>query len=100
MTDLGEIVRTRLAEKAEAGRMPTKADLAWLDATQERTLSESSVELSRNAKGEMQFTAKVYAADPLEAERLAKEIVNRLRAVYPMSNGTTGAPMAEPKAKP
>lgn len=97
-TDLGETVRARLAEKAATGRMPTKADLAWLDATQERALSESSVEIVRNAKGEMQFTVKAYATDALEAETTAREIANRLRAVYPMSNGTAGAPMREAKS--
>jgi hypothetical protein len=99
-TDLSEIVRAKLAVKARSGRSPSRADLAWLDATAERAASESSVELSRNAKGEMQFTVKAYSPDPLEAERLAKEIANRLRATYPMHDGTVGAPMTEPPKEP
>ena len=95
MTDLGEIVRARLAEKAQAGKRPTQADLIWLDAVREHATPSSSVELARNAKGEMQFTVKVGHVDPLVAEQVAKEIANRLRATYPMANGTAGAPMVE-----
>lgn len=94
-TDLGELVRARLAAKIEQGKRPSKADLEWLEATQEQRASESSVETSRNAKGEMQFTVKVYDADPLEAERIAKEIAARLRATFPMADGTVGSQMVE-----
>jgi len=95
MTDLAELVRARCAEKIEAGRSPSKADLAWLDATSERPPSESSVELSRNSKGEMQFSVKVYDADPLAAEEAAKLIAARLRATYPMNDGTVGSRSVE-----
>jgi hypothetical protein len=99
-TDLGELVRARLAAKIEQGKSPSKADIAWLDATQERPPAESSVELARNAKGEMQFSVKVYAPDPLHAEDTAKQIAARLRATFPMGDGTVGSPMRdEPGAK-
>jgi hypothetical protein len=95
MPDLAELVRTRLAAKIEEGKSPSKADLAWLDATQERPPAESSVELSRNSKGEMQFAVKVYDADPLLAEATAKDMANRLRATYPMNDGTVGSRRVE-----
>ena len=97
-TDLAELVRARLAAKIIEGKSPSKADLAWLDATQERPPAESSVELSRNAKGEMQFSVKVYDPDPLVAEDKAKAMANRLRATYPMKDGTVGSPMREVEA--
>jgi len=92
MTDLHAMVAERCAAKIAEGKRPSRADLEWLEATSERPPSESSVELTRNAKGEMQFSAKVYDGDPLEAERLAKEIANRLRSTYPMRDGTVGSP--------
>jgi hypothetical protein len=94
-TDLGELVRARLAVKIEQGKSPSKADLAWLEATQERPPAESSVELSRNAKGETQIATKVYAGDPLQAEATAREIFARLRGQFPMLDGTVGGPMVE-----
>jgi hypothetical protein len=100
-TDLSEIVRARLAAKAEQGLKPNQADLAWLDATREHATPSSSVEISRNAKGEMQFTVKAAHLDAYVAAENAKVLANHLRAVYPMGNGTVGAPMEElptPKA--
>lgn len=96
--DLSELVRERCAAKIAEGKRPSKADLEWLEATAERPASESSVETSRNAKGDMQFTVKVYDSDPLAAEEACKAIANRLRATYPMRDGTVGAPMTEAKA--
>jgi hypothetical protein len=97
-TDLGELVRARCAEKITNGKSPSKADLAWLDATADHS-AQSSVSLTRNAKGDVQFEAKVYDADPFEAERKAKEIAARLRATFPMHDGTVGSPMVEVPAK-
>src|SRR5437016_13735782 len=91
-TDLSELVRDRCAVKIAEGKRPSKADLEWLEATAERPASESSVEGSRNAKGDMQFTVKVYDADPLAAEQICKDILNRMRATYPMRDGTVGSP--------
>ena len=99
MTDLSELVRDRCAAKIADGKRPSKADLEWLEATAERPASESSVEGSRNAKGDMQFTVKVYDADPLAAEQTCRDILNRMRATYPMRDGTVGSPMVEPDAK-
>ena len=98
-TDLGELVRERMAAKVAEGKRPTQADLAWLDATQERTPPHSSVELSRNAKGDTQIVVKVADPDPLVAEQVAQLIFERQRGLWPMSNGTVGAPMGEPKGK-
>src|SRR5690242_20661109 len=93
MADLSDLIRARCAEKIAAGKRPSKADLEWLEATTERPPSESSVELSRNAKGETQISVKVYDRDAGEAENRAKDIFTRLRATYPMNDGTVGAPM-------
>jgi len=103
VTDLGEIVRERLAAKAREGRRPTQAEIVWLELTQERAAPSSSVEISRNAKGDMQFTLKIADPDPLVALATAKDIADHLRAVYPMANGTVGSPSKDvppPKVKP
>jgi hypothetical protein len=94
-TDLGELVRARLAEKIEQGKRPSKADLEWLEATREPADQPSSVDKSRNAKGDTQVSVKVYHRDPFEAERISNEIFDRQRGRYPMSDGTVGAPMVE-----
>jgi hypothetical protein len=99
-TDLGELIRAQCAERIKEGKRPTRAQMEWLEAIREPAQPHSSVELSRNAKGEMQFTTKAMHADPYEAERIAVEIGNRLRATYPMADGTVGSPMREPKANP
>jgi hypothetical protein len=39
----------------------------------------------------------VYDADPLIAEATAKDMANRLRATYPMNDGTVGSPMRSGK---
>jgi hypothetical protein len=93
MIDLHSLVAERCAEKIAAGKRPSRADLEWLEATQERPAAESSVEASRNAKGDMQFTVKVYDADPLAAEETCKAIIDRMRRTFPMRDGTVGAPM-------
>jgi hypothetical protein len=92
-TELSELVRERCAAKIADGKAPSKADLAWLDATSERPPAESHVELSRNAKGETQIAVKVYDRDPAKAEEIATATFTRLRGMYPMSDGTVGAPM-------
>ena len=43
---------------------------------------QSSVEISRNAKGEVQFAVKVYAKDVDEAMRLAMLRFDELTATY------------------
>ncbi len=84
-TDLGELVRARAAERVAQGYHPSKADLAWLEATQERTPPSSSVEITRNAKGEIQFTVKVSDVDPAVALETAKQYADQLRKDYPMN---------------
>ena len=96
-TDLSELVRERCAVKIAEGKSPSKADLAWLEATAETPPSASHVELSRNAKGDTQIGVKVYDPDPYAAEIRAQEIFERQRALWPMSNGTVGAPKAAAK---
>ena len=73
------------------------SDIVWLLLTkQPRELS--SVKLVRNAKGDTQIEVTVYpgeteeVATVFDAERIAKDIFNRLRATYPMQDGTVGAP--------
>lgn len=94
-TDLGELVRARLAEKIEQGKRPSKADLEWLEATREPADQPSSVEKSRNAKGDTQVSVKVYHRDIHEAARLSDEVFDRQRARYPMADGTVGAPIVD-----
>ena len=95
MTDLHELVAARCAEKIAAGKRPSKADLEWLEATREQAQPFSSIDKSRNAKGETQLSVKVYARDPLEAEAVSDAIYDRQRARYPMLDGTVGAPLLE-----
>jgi hypothetical protein len=99
MTDLHALVSERCAAKIAAGRRPSRADLEWLEATRERSQPSSSVELSRNAKGETQISVKVADAEPLVAEATSQAIFERQRALWPMSDGTVGAPMSEPPTK-
>lgn len=93
--DLADLIRAQCAERIKEGKRPTRAQIEWLEAIREPAPPHSSVEISRNAKGEMQFTAKAVDADPLVAEKVCKEIANRLRATYYMHDGTAGAPMGE-----
>lgn len=76
------------------------SDIVWLLLTkQPRELS--SVKLTRNAKGDTQIEVTVYpgeteeVATVFDAERIAKDIFNRLRATYPMGDGTVGSPLVE-----
>lgn len=98
-TDLRTIVEERLAEKARQGRRPTQAEERWLELTAQRGESLSSVEGSRNAKGDMQFTVKVYHLDPDAAKAKAVELLKSLRATFPMGDGTVGSPMVEQETK-
>lgn len=92
--DLAEMVRERMAAKIEAGKRPSKADAEWYALLTE-SVPHSSVDKSRNAKGDTQISVKTYHRDPLEAERINDLIFDRQRARYPMSDGTVGAPINE-----
>jgi hypothetical protein len=94
VTDLHALISERCAAKIAEGKRPSKADLEWLEATRDR-IPVSSVEKSRNAKGEAQLAVKVSHRDPLEAERISDAIFDRQRARYPMLDGTVGSPMVE-----
>lgn len=48
---------------------------------------ESAVEITRNAKGDFQFTVTVRGSDVHACERLAVEVTSRLVAQYPRVNG-------------
>ena len=53
-----------------------------------------SIELTRNAKGETQIGVTVRTSEVrtlLDAETEARDVYERLRAEYPMSNGHVGA---------
>lgn len=92
--------RDELQKALARTKVPHKlslSDIVWLLLTkQPRELS--SVKLTRNAKGDTQIEVSVYPGDTEEvatvfdAERVAKDIFNRLRATYPMSDGTVGTP--------
>ena len=63
-----------------------------------RSASEhSSVELTRNSKGETQIAVTVRTGDAGEIQTAAQAaaeaqtIYDRLRSTYPLANGTTGA---------
>jgi hypothetical protein len=92
MSELSDLIRERAAERVRQGKRPSKADLEWLEAVREHAAPSSSVELSRNAKGDTQITVKVADPDPLVAEAVAQAMFERQRALWPMSNGTVGAP--------
>lgn len=47
------------------------------------TTEQSSVTLTRNAKGHVQFDVKVYDADPRKAQAAATEIFDQLTTKYP-----------------
>ena len=94
MTDLHALISERCAEKIAAGKRPSRADLEWLAAVTP-AVPHSSIDKSRNAKGDVQLSVKTYHVDPLEAERVNDAIFDRQRARYPMQDGTVGAPLVE-----
>lgn len=74
------------------GRLSTsetaRAMLAILEAQSTRTPRPlaHTIELSRNAKGDVQWTITVNREDPYEAEQDAREIHDRLTRAYPHSS--------------
>lgn len=92
--DLAALVNERMAAKIAEGKRPSKADAEWYQLLTE-SVPHSSVDKSRNAKGDTQITVKTYHRDPLEAERINDLIFDRQRARYPMADGTVGAPIHE-----
>lgn len=94
MSDPYELLAEQVAARIAEGRRPTKAQAEWLQILHPAAQSQSSVSGTRNAKGDMQFDVKVYAADPYEAARMMREIADSLRVAYPMADGTTGKPIS------
>lgn len=93
-------------DEARLGRRLSLSDILWLVLARPARDS-SSVTLSRNAKGETQIEVTVRTADtedlatPLDAERVAIEMYDRLRRTYPLASGTPGAtptPTPTPRA--
>lgn len=66
---------------------PAVSDIALALATR-RSDPVSKVELSLNAKGDVQISVDVSDADPKVAAQRARDIFNTLRAEYPRENGT------------
>ena len=81
------------------GRLSTsetaRLALEALTARREPRPLSHSIELSRNAKGDVQWTITVNREDPFEAEQEAREIHDRLTRAYPHSSLLE----AEPKLK-
>lgn len=65
---------------------PSVSDIALALATR-RSDPVSKVELSLNAKGDVQIGVDVSDADPAVAAQRARDIFNTLRAEYPRENG-------------
>jgi hypothetical protein len=66
---------------------PAVSDIALALATR-RSDPVSKVELSLNAKGDVQIAVDVSDADPAKAAAQARDIFNTLRAEYPRQYGT------------
>jgi len=66
---------------------PTLSDVALALATR-RSDPTSKVELSLNAKGDVQIAVDVTDVDPKKAAQEAMHLFDVLRAKYPRENGT------------
>jgi hypothetical protein len=99
--DLQELLHARIAAKIEAGKAPSKADLAWLEALRERTPPRESVEVSVNAKYDTQHTIQGYR-EPGEtlADAWARvaSVSDQAREKYPASRAQLIARQADPTA--
>ena len=73
---------------AERRPHPTLSDVALALATR-RSDPTSKVELSLNAKGDVQISVDVTDTDPAKAAQQAKDIFDTLRTQYPRENGAT-----------
>lgn len=72
---------------AERRPHPTLSDVALALATR-RSDPVSKVELSLNAKGDVQIAVDVTDPDPKVAAEQASNLFDVLRAKYPRENGT------------
>jgi len=69
-------------------RHPAVSDIA-LALAQRRSDPVSKVELSLNAKGDVQISVDVSDTDPRKAADVAAVIFSDLRAKYPRENGVS-----------
>ncbi len=67
----------------ETPRRMTVSRMAELLATRPLRGGESSVDITRNAKGLPQFAVSVQHIDPREAMRVAQELYDELERLYP-----------------
>jgi hypothetical protein len=67
-------------------RHPAVSDIALALATR-RSDPTSKVELSLNAKGDVQIAVDVNDPDPAAAAKIAADLFDVLRAKYPRVNG-------------
>jgi len=72
----------------ERRQHPTLSDVALALATR-RADPTSKVELSLNAKGDVQIAVDVTDTDPAVAAEKAADLFDVLRAKYPRENGAT-----------
>jgi hypothetical protein len=70
-------------------RHPAVSDIALALAQRPRSEPVSSVDITLNAKGDVQITVSVSDRVPSEAAKIAADIFDVLRAKYPRENGTT-----------
>ena len=68
---------------------PSVSDIALAMATRRPSDPVSKVELSLNAKGDVQIAVDVNDADPANAAKVAADLFDVLRAKYPRENGAT-----------
>lgn len=78
-----------MTAKPDPPRRVTVSQLALELASRKPSLPSSSVELSLNAKGEVQIRVDVAHVDPTVAAAKARELFDVLYAAYPRdTNGT------------
>ena len=66
---------------------PSVSDIALAMATRRPSDPVSKVELSLNAKGDVQIAVDVNDSDPANAAKVAADLFDVLRAKYPRENG-------------
>lgn len=67
---------------------PSVSDIALAMASRRPSEPVSKVDLSLNAKGDVQISVDVSHADPAVAAQQAADVFDVLRAKYPRQNGT------------
>jgi hypothetical protein len=76
---------------SETRHRPAVSDIALALATR-RSDPVSKVELSLNAKGDVQIAVDVNDPDPAKAAQVASDLFDVLRAKYPRENGDAREP--------